>query len=870
MGGTKRCSRCGAVFDTTYAFCGIDGTPLDAAPAPVADAWVGQVLDGRFAIESLLGEGGMGRVYRGVQQPLGRPIAVKVVTARDDERAVARFLREIKIVGRLNHPSLVTLYDYGQTPQGDLYLVMELIAGTTLEVELAKSGPLALDRAVALFGDMCSALDAAHGAGVVHRDFKPANVMLVDSGRRGRELVKVLDFGIAVEPDASSADLTRTGFVCGTPRYMSPEQAAGAAVDHRSDVYALGLVLYEMVAGAPPFAATSPVELMQAHRCAEPRPLSEAHPGVVAPDALEEVLRRALAKDPAGRPASAWALHAEVLAALRPEPVVSGSLRTATDEAARPTPQSPVTPTPPALKAARLVHGVPVPSYEALELVLAPEESRLIDAAVERCAAAVRAGGATLCIVRFDGERRESPLLKAILGRNAGFTWRSIDAGGATSGSGLASHVIHNADPGSVQVLWGLPPTVASGASPFYQGLDRLADYYEGGLGPCLVVLVGEPQIAGLRTAGRLWAIAGEATPEPAAASKAPTPAPLPAVNRIADSLDAQAEHIEVRLAALPVGLERARCEFRLAEIRSRQKQWSEAVALGSRAAKGLRDASPRELALACELLATATEQHGDHRLCAEWLGQASDAWNAAGDMVQVARLCAWSATVFARLGYRSQARTALETAARLERALGRKVQEAAVLRRLGALEETEGRADAAESRYRAALELSLAMRDPVGASRCQHYLGILAQRQGRFEDARGWHAAALEIDERTGDTGRAAGSLHQLGNVLLALRDIGGARACYERSLGMARALGDALGYALTERRLGDVHLRQSSWADALAHYSAAEERLTKLGSSERGAREAEMRLARERLAELGQSDGGVWRERSPRAAVR
>jgi len=280
-----------------------------AAVNEARDPMLGELLDGRFRVLERLGTGGMATVYRGVQVSLDRPVAIKVIRGDllDDPAIVQRFVREARLLTSINHPNVVSVYDVGHTASGALCIVMELVRGATLEAELAR-GRLAPERTREIAVQLCDALAATHEHGIVHRDLKPANIMLLEAPGL-HDIVKVLDFGLAtslVGPRAAPR-LTIAGMVMGTPRYMAPETigSAGAVADAKSDLYSLGCVLYELLAGRPPFTDSAlPVVLARHLRDAPPR----LPPDV--PLAIARFVTTLLAKDPAHRPdlaeARAW------------------------------------------------------------------------------------------------------------------------------------------------------------------------------------------------------------------------------------------------------------------------------------------------------------------------------------------------------------------------------------------------------------------------------------------------------------------------------------------------------------------------------------------------------------------------------------
>jgi len=271
---------------------------------------IGRALNGRYELGEILGVGGMATVYRGVDRQLGRPVAVKVLNGglADDPRFADRFAREAQHAALLVSPRIVTVFDSG-VDQGSPYLVMELVHGQTLGRLIAEGGPLAVERAVGIAAAVLEALAAAHAQGLVHRDIKPGNIMITADGG-----VKVVDFGIARANSSSGQQLTQTATVLGTAAYLSPEQATAAEVDGRSDLYAVGCVLVEMLTGAPPFTADTPVAIAFKHVTEYPVPPSVFRADV--PPALDAAILRLLAKNPADRPADAARAHAELLGAV--------------------------------------------------------------------------------------------------------------------------------------------------------------------------------------------------------------------------------------------------------------------------------------------------------------------------------------------------------------------------------------------------------------------------------------------------------------------------------------------------------------------------------------------------------------------------
>ncbi len=311
----RRCPVCGGVPPDDALFCPEDGTPLASedqvqedltrlAASPVADHLVGEVLGGRYLVEERLGEGGMGVVYRARHVELGRQFAVKVLRQDfgSDSESVERFAQEARAASGIGHPHIVNVVDFGSAEDGSPYLVMEFLQGEPLSHRLAREGALPQEEALAIAEQIADALQAAHALGVVHRDLKPDNVFLVPTTEG--VTVKLLDFGVAKVLGAARK-LTRTGVIFGTPQYMSPEQAAGQAVDHRADLYALGLLLYEMLTGRVPFQGDTFMGVLSQHMFDPPPSPSEVCGHDLGP--VEQLVLWALEKSPEARPADARA-----------------------------------------------------------------------------------------------------------------------------------------------------------------------------------------------------------------------------------------------------------------------------------------------------------------------------------------------------------------------------------------------------------------------------------------------------------------------------------------------------------------------------------------------------------------------------------
>jgi serine/threonine-protein kinase len=309
----KVCTTCGAEYGEEKLFCERDGTPLRKSGA--AGDLVGQVIAERYHITRKLGEGGMGQVYLAEHVKMGRRCAIKIMTpgTMTDPDAISRFNREAANASRISHPNVCAIYDFGETPDGLIYLAMEFIEGKSLTDLLLESTTLPLPRSATMIQQCAEALQVAHDLGIVHRDLKPDNIMVTTT--RGRDTVKVVDFGIAkamAGEEGGRQKVTKTGFVVGTPEYMSPEQLAGDPVDGRSDIYSLGLVFYRMLTGASPFPADSQQETMIKRLTDDPLPLAVARPDVRFPPEVQKVFDRALARQPSQRYANASDLARDV------------------------------------------------------------------------------------------------------------------------------------------------------------------------------------------------------------------------------------------------------------------------------------------------------------------------------------------------------------------------------------------------------------------------------------------------------------------------------------------------------------------------------------------------------------------------------
>jgi serine/threonine protein kinase len=276
---------------------------------------IGTQFAGKYKIIKKLGEGGMGSVYQAVQNPIDRMVAIKVLLGKlaQDEVAVKRFEQEARAVSKMQHPNTVTIFDYGTTDDDRLYIVMEFLRGKTLSDALrASAGGIEERRTIHIIRQVCASLGDAHAAGIIHRDLKPDNIFLTEMGG-SKDWVKVLDFGVAKMADAEGAStLTQTGMIFGTPKYMSPEQAEGKPIDFRADIYAIGVVMYELLTGRPPFLADTPVALLLKHIAEQPRPFRVLRPDIAVSPEIEAIVMKSLAKAPDDRYSSVEQLSADL------------------------------------------------------------------------------------------------------------------------------------------------------------------------------------------------------------------------------------------------------------------------------------------------------------------------------------------------------------------------------------------------------------------------------------------------------------------------------------------------------------------------------------------------------------------------------
>jgi len=309
-----QCVQCEFELAPGAQFCANCGAQVTVRDEPEADPYLGRVFAQKYRVEALLGEGGMGRVYRAVQLSLDKVVCLKVLRRElaGDPSTQARFQREARAASRLNHPNSIQVMDFGSAEAGELYLAMEYINGRDLQQVLSAEFPLEEPRVCHIMAQVLDALAEAHAQHVIHRDLKPENIMVCEQ-RGDPNYVKVLDFGIAkIQDKITQPKLTRAGLVCGTPEYMSPEQARGLELDARSDLYSAGVILYQMVTGTLPFNADNPIGFVTAHLNDPPIPPRERRPEVSA--GMEALILRALNKNRDGRPDSAKAMWSDLLA----------------------------------------------------------------------------------------------------------------------------------------------------------------------------------------------------------------------------------------------------------------------------------------------------------------------------------------------------------------------------------------------------------------------------------------------------------------------------------------------------------------------------------------------------------------------------
>ncbi len=309
------CPACNSRYEPGVVFCPKDGTRLEAESADRSGrpTIVGKVIADRYRVVRKLGEGGMGEVFEATHIYLDKAFALKLlrpeITANPE--AVVRFHQEARSAASIGHDNIVNVEDFGRLPDGSVYLAMELLRGRSLAERLRVEPPLSTEECLGFALQVCEGLAAAHAKGIVHRDMKPENVFLTE--KQGLVICKILDFGIAKVTGEGSSSLTRTGAIFGTPHYMSPEQALGKSLDHRADIYSLGVILFEMATGRVPYQAESFMGILTQHITAPIPSPSKVAPERAVPPPLEAVILRAMAKEPADRYATMEELGAELV-----------------------------------------------------------------------------------------------------------------------------------------------------------------------------------------------------------------------------------------------------------------------------------------------------------------------------------------------------------------------------------------------------------------------------------------------------------------------------------------------------------------------------------------------------------------------------
>ena len=293
----KKCPTCNRLFDDKANVCPFDNSTLAVSNQ---DALLGSVLDKRYRIIDRIGEGGMGKVYKAQHIILDKPFAIKVLNPELAQRedSIKRFINEARLTSKIGHPNIIEVTDFGKTPGGSFYFVMEYVSGKTLFDLLNSKKTIPIKETIEIITQCADALYAAHQAGIVHRDLKPDNIMLVVKGD-GSYFAKILDFGISKIIGEASTRLTSSGVIIGTPEYMSPEQASQENTDHRTDIYSLGVIMYQMLTGSLPFYSTNPLNLLMMHKTKSPKPMKSFNPNI--PTALENICMKCLSKNPQDR-----------------------------------------------------------------------------------------------------------------------------------------------------------------------------------------------------------------------------------------------------------------------------------------------------------------------------------------------------------------------------------------------------------------------------------------------------------------------------------------------------------------------------------------------------------------------------------------
>ncbi len=306
--GIKTCPECGLELVGENAVCACDTSlpsRLKSGGTPAKDPFIGTILNGTYQIQEVVGRGGMGCVYKARDILMERTVAIKMLHAHlvQDQSSIQRFQQEARAASAINHPNVITAYDFGISETGQPYLIMDFLQGKSLSATIDESNGLEYSRAIHILAQTCDALHVAHTKGVIHRDLKPSNIMVVQN-RDDPDFVKIVDFGIAkLMPHSGkqSQNLTQTGELFGSPLYMSPEQFLGKTLDERTDIYAMGCVIYESLIGRPPFSGEHVLETMHKHIHEPPTKFATARPDLKIPAKLEAICMRALEKEPDAR-----------------------------------------------------------------------------------------------------------------------------------------------------------------------------------------------------------------------------------------------------------------------------------------------------------------------------------------------------------------------------------------------------------------------------------------------------------------------------------------------------------------------------------------------------------------------------------------
>jgi serine/threonine protein kinase len=313
--GRQKCPSCGLELASSVTICPRDGTQVKS------NVNVDPSFTNYEFLESI-GEGGMGVIYKARHRHLNKVVAIKTLHSHlTNADLIKRFEIEGKAASMLSHPNIIGVHDFGLTQTGQPYMIMDYVHGQTLSDALRQFGTIPLNQFIPIFLQVCDALSHAHKRAVLHRDVKPSNIMLVSNQRSGFD-VRIMDFGIAKlmnESETGAQNLTKTGDAIGSPIYMSPEQARGSKMDHRSDLYSLGCVMYECLSNSPPFCGNTALDTMMMHIDTKPLPISQASMGQVIDRRLEQVVMRLLEKDPADRYQSMDEVREDLIALQNPD-----------------------------------------------------------------------------------------------------------------------------------------------------------------------------------------------------------------------------------------------------------------------------------------------------------------------------------------------------------------------------------------------------------------------------------------------------------------------------------------------------------------------------------------------------------------------